>query len=600
MLAKSGRFSRAIFGSVVLLLAFTQCASADPTASGPWEREWSDELFKRAAEQKKLVLLDLEARWCHWCHVMEEETYGNAKVSALLNSHFILVRVDQDSRPDLSARYKEYGWPATIIFNSKGEELEKLSGFQAPNEFIPVLEASIKDPHPKDASEQAAGSKAVVLSSLPDDVRSAVANDHLQAIDEELGGLKTSHRYLDPDSVEYAITRARSGDAQNRAWVRKTLDSNEKLIDPAWGGVYQYSTHRDWDHPHFEKIMPSQMANIRLYAFAYRVFGDERYLKDARAVASYVNSFLKGPNGAYYTSQDADVVPGEHSDEYFSLADSGRRAKGIPAIDKHQYARENGMAILAMVELYLTTGELQYLDAARGAAQWALKSRLRDDGGLRHGDSATEAPYLADSLWIAKGLLALYAATGERPFLDHARAAVTFISKEFPNSDGAGFYASSPKNAGVLKPALRLDDNIALARLANELFRYTGDESFRAVAQKALSFSAQREVLKDSISEPGVILAGEELATEPPHFTVVGGKSNGVAQELFAATRKVPATYVRREWWDRSEGPMPNPDVQYPALPKAAGFVCANRRCSLPIFSTDELTSRIAQVFEAK
>ncbi len=585
-------------GGLLLLLLWSRPTLATPTRTGPWEG-WSDGLFKRAAEQKKLVLLDLEARWCHWCHVMDEETYSNQAVAEILNKSFILVRVDQDSRPDLSARYRDYGWPATIIFNSKGEEVEKLSGFQSPDEFIPVLKGAIANPQPRGTSEPAL-SKAAVLSRLPDDIRTLVTEDHAKAIDRDLGGLKTSHRYLDPDSVEFGITRARAGDTENALWVKKTLDANEKLLDPVWGGVYQYSTRRDWDHPHFEKIMPSQMANIRLYAFAYRVFGDERYLQDARAVASYVNSFLRDENGAYFTSQDADIVPGQHSDQYFSLGDKDRRAQGIPAIDKHQYARENGMAILAMTELYLTTGETQYLDAATAAAKWALANRRRPDGGFRHGESSGESAYLADSLWMARGLLALYAATGERAFLEPARQAADFIRREFPNPDGAGFFSSSPKGSVVLRPAIRLDDNIALARLANELFHYTGDDGYRAAAAKALSYAAQREVLSESISEPGVILAGEELASDPPHFTTVGPKRDAAAEALFATTRKVPALYVRREWWDRAEGQMPNPDVQYPALPKAAGFVCANKRCSLPIFAVDELRSRIAEVFKPK
>jgi uncharacterized protein YyaL (SSP411 family) len=598
MLRNASRARLAALASALLVLLWVPLALAAPTLTGPWEG-WSDGLFKRAAQQKKLVLLDLEARWCHWCHVMEEETYSNQRVAEILNKNFILVRVDQDSRPDLSARYKDYGWPATIIFNSKGEEVEKLSGFHSPDEFLPVLQAAIADPKPREPS-QTALSKADVVSSLPDGIRTLVTADHAKAVDREIGGLKTSHRYLDPDSVEFGITRAATGDKENAQWVIKTLDANEKLIDPVWGGVYQYSTRRGWDHPHFEKIMPSQMANIRLYAFAYRVFGEDRYLKDARTVALYLNSFLRGENGAYFTSQDADIVPGQHSDEYFSLGDKDRRARGIPAVDEHQYARENGMAALAMTDLYLTTGETQYLDAATAAAKWVMANRRRPDGGFRHGDGSSEAPYLADTLWMGRGLLALYAATGDRSFLESARQAVDFIRREFPNPEGAGFFSSSPMDSGGLKPAIRLDDNIVLARLANELFRYTGDEQYRATATRALSYAAQRQVLTESISEPGVILAGEELASDPPHVTTVGPKGDAVAQSLFASTRKLPAMYVRREWWDRAEGPMPNPDVQYPALPKAAGFVCANKRCSLPIFAADELRSRIAEVFKPK
>lgn len=588
--------------SLALCAGLFAAAAAQAFAApgeGPKWQGWSEGIFRAAKDQKRLVLLDLEARWCHWCHVMDEETYANPEVAALLKSDFIPVRVDQDARPDLSARYRDYGWPATIIFNSKGEELAKLSGFQSPEELIAVLKASLKDPTPRSRPGTAL-LKGELVSSLPDTLRDELVRRHAAAIDESLGGLKTAHRYLDPDSVEYAITRAQAGDPRNKAWAEKTLAANVQLIDPVWGGAYQYSTRGSWDHPHFEKIMPSQMANIRLYAYAFRVFGKKDLLEQAESVARYVNSFLRGENGAYYTSQDADVVPGRHADGYYALDDAGRRAQGIPAVDKHQYARDNGMAILAMAELYSTTGDPRHLQAATRAAEWLVTSRRGSNGSFRHGDDTGEPLCLADSLWAGRGLLALYAVTGDRAWLARARETLGAIEQLFSNPDGAGFLSSAPGPQSPLRPAIRLEENIALARFANELFRYTGDASFQGAARRALSFAAQREAALGSISEPGVLLAGEELATDPPHFTVVGGKGDAAAQELFADTLKVPAVYARREWWDRQEGPMPNPDVQYPQLPKAAAFVCANKRCSLPIFGGEELTSRIAQVFAAK
>jgi len=581
--------------SVVLLACGSRPVYAAPVAELKWQG-WNEDVFSQARKARKLVILDLEARWCHWCHVMDRETYADPGVRAILTKHFITVRVDQDARPDLSARYRDYGWPATILFNAAGEEIEKLSGFQSPAQLVPVLNAAIHNPKPHASSQPSTG-QAAVASEIPDDVRRELIERHASAIDQELGGLSTSHRYLDPDSVEYAIVQARLGNARDKAWVQKTLRNNAQLIDPVWGGVYQYSTRHDWNHPHFEKIMPSQAANIRLYSLAYEAFGDEQYRRDAERIAQYLNTFLRGADGAYFTSQDADVVPGEHAEGYYGLDDKERRARGVPAVDAHQYARENGMAITALVALFLSTGHEPYLADATNAAMWAVNSRRRKDGGFHHGEDPAEAPYLADSLWMARGLLSLYSATGDRRWLELAGQAIRFMSTEFSNPQGAGFYSSSPKASGLIRPVLRVEDNIALARLANEAFRYSGDDAHQRMASQALSYVAQPQVFRETISEPGILLAATEISSDPPHFTVVGAKGDPMAKQLFSATLKLPTTYVRREWWDRSEGPMPNPDVQYPTVPRAAAFVCANKRCSLPLFTTEELTSRIAEVF---
>src|SRR5690606_28037135 len=110
-----------------------------------WQ-QWDDSLFDRAAKENKLLLLDLEAVWCHWCHVMDEKTYGDSRVIALIKKHYIPVRVDQAARPDLAARYQEYGWPATIILDAKGRDLRKKAGFIEPDEFVRLLSATASNP----------------------------------------------------------------------------------------------------------------------------------------------------------------------------------------------------------------------------------------------------------------------------------------------------------------------------------------------------------------------------------------------------------------------------------------------------------------------
>ncbi len=111
-----------------------------------WQ-DWSNDIFQKAQAEHKFVLLDLEAIWCHWCHVMDEKTYSQPEVRALLNDKFITVKVDQDSRPDLSNRYGDYGWPATVVFNSTGKEAEIRQGFIPPKEMMAMLNDVVKHPN---------------------------------------------------------------------------------------------------------------------------------------------------------------------------------------------------------------------------------------------------------------------------------------------------------------------------------------------------------------------------------------------------------------------------------------------------------------------
>ena len=113
----------------------------------PWE-PWSDKAFERASAEKRLVILDLVAVWCHWCHVMEETTYRDPEVVRQLREHFVALRVDQDSRPDLSNRYEDYGWPATVIFDADGRELVKFAGYIPPSRMRTLLEGVVADPTP--------------------------------------------------------------------------------------------------------------------------------------------------------------------------------------------------------------------------------------------------------------------------------------------------------------------------------------------------------------------------------------------------------------------------------------------------------------------
>lgn len=579
----------------------------------PWQ-PWSEDLFQRAVRENRLVLLDLEAVWCHWCHVMDKETYADPKVAGLIRERFIPVRVDQDSRPDLANRYRDYGWPATIVFNASGRELAKRAGFLPADEMLALLRSASENPDRVLPEAEALVAVDLSEGALSPELRAELRRRHLAAQDEALGGLRLNHKFLDADSVEYSLRRAQAGDAAEARRARRTLDAALALLDPVWGGIYQYSHGGVWENPHFEKILSFQRDNLRLYALAYAEWGDPRYLRAARAIRDYLKNFLLGPEGGFYTSQDADLVRGEHGAEYFSLDDGARRRLGIPRVDRNRYARENGWAIEGLVALYRASGDAEALRMAREAALWVLRHRALDRspfaaarwlasrgtnpaGGFSHGETDAGGPYFGDSLAMGRAFLALYEATAEREWLRRATLTGRFLAATFPSPDGAGYVTAA--EGGPLAPGRSVDENVAAARFWNRLSHYGGQKEFRDYARRAMRYLALPAMATDRLTEVGILLADEELSREPLHITVVGGKDEARARELFIAALAYPSDYLRIEWWDRREGPMPNPDVKYPEMPKSAAFLCGSGLCSSPIYEAADLAIR-ARKFAAR
>src|SRR5665213_109435 len=148
---------------------------------------WSDDAFAQAKREHKFVILDLEAVWCHWCHVMDQTTYNDPRVKQLIGDQYIAVRVDQDSRPDISARYEDYGWPATIVFASDGSEIVKHRGYVNPARMTAMLKAIIRDPSPGPSVEKAAAITANEVAALSPDVRKTLLDRLNETYDDRLG-----------------------------------------------------------------------------------------------------------------------------------------------------------------------------------------------------------------------------------------------------------------------------------------------------------------------------------------------------------------------------------------------------------------------------
>jgi uncharacterized protein YyaL (SSP411 family) len=324
-------------------------------------------------------------------------------------------------------------------------------------------------------------------------------------------------------------------------------------------------------------------------SLAYALWHDQRDLAMAQAIRRYLLTFLRSPEGAFYTSQNADLVDGRHAADYFALGDTQRRAKGIPRIDKHVYARENGWAIEALVTLAASTGDPRPLAEARAAAEWVTAHLHRPDGGFQHGlDPASNAasPFLGDTLSMGRAFVALYAATGERIWLRRAQEAASFIEKNFRANPG---YITAPH------ATWQRDENCDIARFANLLHHYDCDPKHEAMARNAMRYLTAPQVATP-MPVGNILLADLELREQPLHVTVVGSKKDATARALFVSASALPQSYKQVEWLDRAEGPLPGSKVEYPSMAKAAAFVCSSNRCSRPAFNAAELRTLVGRM----
>ena len=497
---------------------------------------WSDfgaPAFARAKTERRFVVMDGSAEWCHWCHVMEAVTYHDGAVREILDAHFIAAKVDVDARPDIEERYNAYGWPATVIFSPDGQELGKYKGFIAPERFAEIL---------KEVVAQGSGGTShgeEESAPIPDAPMSeeelawiarATELDLEDYWDEELGSWGHQQKVPLFMTNAWALARAKAGDATAKKRVLFTLDQQLAITDPVWGGIYQYSTDSDWKHPHFEKLMFFNAGAIDNYAEAYILTKDKKWLDAASAIRKYVDRFLSSAEtGGFYVTQDADLnahevaasaeggartheVPKKRymtGHTYYVLGEKERLALGVPRVDTHEYPQGNGLAMAAYARYFLASGDASALEHAKKAADHILATHMTPSGALSHDGAGAgvgvgggagvgvgeKIVHLSDNAAFAFGLLALGEASKDPSRVTQAARIVDAMLADVEDARGGGFFAHSkdPDAVGIFAVRRKpFEDNVVmlrvLARLARALpdraakYKRTIDRTLRAMA----------------------------------------------------------------------------------------------------------------------
>lgn len=289
---------------------------------------WNPASLKKAATENKLLVISIGYSSCHWCHVMEKESFSDTAVSALMNKHFVSIKVDREERPDVDRTYMDAcqvvngdacGWPLNVIALPGGKPV--FTGtYMEKNQWIQVLRffADQINTQPGKLIEygQQLASRIIQENQLSHDqvqLSDSLFQDYFTRffnnLDLEGGGQKGSPKFPLPVQYEFLLNyhqKFKQGNALEA--VTNTLDHLKQGGIHDWldGGFARYSTDDKWLMPHFEKMLYDNAQLASLYAHAYQVTGKAAYKDMARSTLGFLNRRLKAPGGGYYSSFDAD------------------------------------------------------------------------------------------------------------------------------------------------------------------------------------------------------------------------------------------------------------------------------------------------------
>ncbi|MBV8853403.1 MAG: thioredoxin domain-containing protein [Sinobacteraceae bacterium] len=439
---------------------------------------------------------------------------------------------------------------------------------------------------------------AVPALALDGQQRRSLVESFDTAYDEAHAGWGSAHKYLDAAALNFAYAQLDAGDQTAIHKIRRTLDANHQLIDPVWGGVYEYAALPDWQHPSYSKLLRTQADNLLQYSEAYARWHRPADLAAAQQVQRYLTGFLAAPDGGFYSGQYAEFTSKTTAEEFYARDAAGRRALGMPRLDTQESTASAGWTIEALCKYHDVTGDAEALSRAVHAADWALQERHGNSGAAFGHLSRNDGVRLDDNAAMAAGFIALYRSTGDRHYLQAAVSALHFIDSTLRDARGGYLAMRTAEGGHGRSPEATREvlENAHVARTANMVFHYTGVAVYRQLARYAMQYLDAVAAASPHSYQPAVLLADHELASLPIHLTIVGGKNDRSAQALHAAALRYPADYLQIDWWDRSEGELPDPTISYPVLPRAAAFACTANACSTPVYDPQELQERVRAI----
>jgi uncharacterized protein len=602
---------------------------------------WGEEALTRAREEDKPILLSIGYAACHWCHVMEHESFEDERTAALMNEHFVPIKVDREERPDLDSVYMDAvvsltghgGWPMTVFLTPSGEPF--FGGTYYPPEprhglpsFQQLLQAIADAWQERRADiDRDAGtiveSLRTVAKASREPLTSSLLTDAVRGLRQQFdpvwGGFGTAPKFPPSSVLEFLLRR---GELE---MTTKTLDSMALggMYDLVGGGFHRYSVDREWLVPHFEKMLYDNALLVPVYLHGWLVTGNESYREVAEETIDYVLRELRLPEGGFASAQDADtegvegltytwteqdeiprellqpfehdrfILRGELDPDLRARLLAERERRPQPLRDDKAIASWNGLTLAALAEAGRRLERHDLVDAARALAEFILGPLSSPDGRLYRTWRAGQAKHggvLEDYADVANGLYELHVATGELRWLDEARRLAQLAVELFADAEEGGFFLTPVDGERLVTRKKDFDDNPTpsgnsmLAYVLLRLARIWGDADLERHAVGVFRYVAR--ALPSAPSFFGHALTALDLHFAPPReIAVIGPPESEVARAAL-------------EPFDPNAVVAFGPSEDVPLLEgkdyvdgRPAVYVCENFACQAPVTEAAALLS---------
>jgi uncharacterized protein YyaL (SSP411 family) len=596
---------------------------------------WGEEALARARDEDKPILLSIGYAACHWCHVMERESFENRDTAALMNELFVNIKVDREERPDLDSIYMDAvvaftgsgGWPMTVFLTPAGEPFaggtyfppERRQGLPAFRDVLTSISGAWRDQRDKVTESaqqivehlQASAKVEPPDAALDEGILAAAYEGLVMTFDHQWGGWGRAPKFPPAAALEFLL-RTKEPDM-----TVKTLDAMAAggMYDLVGGGFHRYSVDERWLVPHFEKMLYDNAQLAVCYLHGYLVHGSERQRRVAEQTVEYMLRELALDGGGFASSQDADTegvegltftwkrsdgVPDQllHHFEHDRFIISGaldeetrarlfdtREERPKPARDDKAIASWNGLALAALAECGRLLERAEWVEAARGLGAFLLGPLSTPEGRLHRtwrDGVAKGTGYLDDYANVANGLYELHVATGELHWLEESWRLARLAIDLFADDERGGFFETPADGERLVARKKEFDDhpapsgNAMLAYVLLRLGRIYGDDELERRAVSVLRLIAGP--MSRVPSAFGWALTALDLHLSPPReLAIVGPVESDVARAALAR-------------WDPRAVVAFGPSQDVPLLEgkhlvdgKPAVYVCERFACRAPV-----------------
>ena len=552
---------------------------------------WGDEALARAREEDKPILLSVGYAACHWCHVMEHESFEDAATAALMNEHFVSVKVDREERPDIDSVYMDAvvsltghgGWPMTVFLTPAGAPFfggtyyppEPRHGLPSFPQLLQAIANAWRERRSDIERDAGAITEQLRRTAEPshEPLTSSLLTDAVrglrQQFDPEWGGFGPAPKFPPASVLEFLLRR---GELE---LATKTLDAMAAggMYDLVGGGFHRYSVDRQWLVPHFEKMLYDNALLVPVYLHGWLVTGNDRYREVATETLDYMLRELALDEGGFASAEDADtdgvegltytwteddnvphdllhpfehgrfIIRGALDPELRARLFEERERRRKPLRDDKAIASWNGLTLTALAEAGRRLGRDDYLDAARSLGEFLLGPLSTAKGRLYRSWRAGQAKHagvLEDYADVANGLYELHIATGELRWLEESRRLAMLAIDLFGDPADGGFFLTPRDGEELVARKKDFDDhptpsgNSMLAYVLLHLSRLWGDQELERQAVGVFRFVAP--LLPRAPSAFGHALNALDLHFSPPReIAIVGPPDSEVARAALAS-----------------------------------------------------------------